>query len=171
MTSADSGQTCTGRNELFPCQTGRRLHHRARFMGVLTWDVTCQPFTMAALATTYTVRLYPLWCLPGYLFSHLVHVSLVCIWHHRNKPENSPDSPNSLVLLIHDQIYVFQTLWYSDAVLVGRPSQQCGMICSHLIAAKIPENPAPITRTFMGRWFSTGSSFTENVAPPALPFT
>lgn len=39
-----------------------------------------------------------------------------------------------------------------------------------LIAARIPEKPAPITLTFIGRWFSTGASFSKNgVVPFVLP--
>lgn len=81
---------------------------------------------------------------------------------------NLPDSTNPCILLVDDEIYISKTLRnpsadVNDVVKHGRWHS------TNLIAAKIPEKPAPMTLTFIGRLASTGSLFNANASPLTWP--
>lgn len=123
----------------------------------LTWDIASQTFTTNHVSHGDVAGAH---VLPGYLLSHLFNVSILGL--------RGPHLPRD-VLISSGQRNTYHTPpmpWFFSYTTRSIFLSRSGI----LIAAQIPENPAPTTRILSRLRFSTGSSFKEKAAVPSTVF-
>lgn len=81
---------------------------------------------------------------------------------------NVPDPTDPFIFLVDDEIYISEALRNPRFDVKGFAWHLTGHI-TDLIAARIPEKPAPMTLTFMDLLTSTGSFFKAKPPPLTLP--
>lgn len=153
MTSGGWARRCTGRNglvlvnrllEAWGQTPGPACGQRRR----LTWDIAGQTSTTNHVSHENITGTQ---VLPGYLLSHLFSVS---------KPAQKAPLLLPGLVAYHTPPMPSFFSYTTRSIFLSRSGI--------LIAAHIPENPAPTTRTFSRLRFSTGSSLSENEVVPLV---